>query len=216
MKNIKNGGTKGVKGTFKLFAAFCKDRGLISRFLKSAVETGEGVLALAPDPLFQALGKLGRPLNDLLVLDKDFQEFKKEYLSGEQGAVEKFLKDVNAEGDVVATDYISHLLVEKIRSLKGAKGSVLILDDFDRMDPEHIFRILNVLSAHMEGDEDNKFGFDHSLLLAIFETYKAFSITDMENRQNSGVILINSFQLNRLFLTTRRQSQRVFHCYLER
>ncbi len=162
---FKNGKEKGVGGTFRLFAAFCKDRELINRFLKSAVETGEGVLSLSPDPLFQALGKLGRPLSELLVLDKEFQEFKKEHLSGDKRAIEKFLKEVQAEGDIVATDYISHLLVERIGVLKGKKRSVLILDDFDRMDPEHIFRILNVLSAHMEGDEDNKFGFDHIVIV---------------------------------------------------
>ncbi|MEK7201691.1 MAG: P-loop NTPase fold protein, partial [Patescibacteria group bacterium] len=156
---------KDISGTFKLFAAFCKDKGLFNRFLKSAVETGESVLALSPDPLFQALGKLGRPLNELLSIDKEFQEFKNEYMNGEKGVVEKFIKEIHAEGDVIATDYISHLLVEKIDSLKESKKSVLILDDFDRMDPEHIFRILNVFSAHMEGNEENKFGFDHIIIV---------------------------------------------------
>ncbi len=170
---FKNAESKGLKGSVKLFAAFCKDRGLINRFLKSAVETGEGVLALSPDPLFQALGKLGRPLNDLLALDKEFQEFKKEYLSGEKGAVEKFLKEISAENDSVATDYISHLLYEKIETLKGDKRSVLILDDFDRIDPEHIFRILNILSAHMEGDEENKFGFDHIIIVGDIDNIRS-------------------------------------------
>src|SRR3989338_165466 len=114
---FKGNETKGLKNFFKLFAAFCKDRGLINFFLKSAVETGEGFLALSPDPLFQALGKLGRPLNDLLVLDKEFQEFKKQHLFGENGAIEKFLKEIEAGGDVIATDYIGHLLRDKISKL---------------------------------------------------------------------------------------------------
>ncbi|MAZ40537.1 hypothetical protein CL654_00260 [bacterium] len=170
---FKNTESKGLKGSFKLFAAFCKDRGLINRFLKSTVETGEGVLALSPDPLFQALGKLGRPLNELLAIDKEFQDFKKEYLSGDKGAVEKFLNEISAENDLVATDYISHLLYEKIEEVKGEKRSVLILDDFDRIDPEHIFRILNILSAHMEGEEENKFGFDHIIIVGDIDNLRS-------------------------------------------
>lgn len=162
---FKNSESKGLRGSFKLFATFCKDRGLINRFLKSAVETGEDALTLSLDPFFQALGKLGRPLNDLLAFDKEFQEFKKEYLLGEKGAIEKFLDGISAENDLVATDYISRLLCEKIELLKGEKRSVLILDDFDRIDPEHIFRILNILSAHMDGEEENKFRFDHIIIV---------------------------------------------------
>jgi hypothetical protein len=37
----------------------------------------------------------------------------------------------------------------------------LIIDDFDRLDPEHVFRILNIFSAHIDLNEaTNKFGFD--------------------------------------------------------
>lgn len=157
---------KGIKESFKLFAAFCKDKGSINGFLKTSIETGEGLLALSPDPFFQVLGKLGRPLNDLLAIDKDFQEFKKKHLSGQKEAIEKFLKEIATEVDSIATDYVSQFLRTKIEESKGdKKRSVLVLDDFDRIDPEHIFRILNVLSAHMENEEDNKFGFDHIVIV---------------------------------------------------
>ena len=104
-------------------------------------------------------------MKDLLSIDKEFQEFKKEYLVGNGKAVEKFLGESKQNADVVSTDYLSQLLRTKIGELKTGKKSVLILDDFDRIDPEHIFRILNVLSAHMEGDEDNQFGFDYIIIV---------------------------------------------------
>lgn len=38
----------------------------------------------------------------------------------------------------------------------------MIIDDLDRIDPDHIFRLLNIFAAHfdLERDEENKFGFD--------------------------------------------------------
>ncbi|MFH0891637.1 MAG: hypothetical protein V1867_02550 [Candidatus Falkowbacteria bacterium] len=170
---FKDKKANGIKENFKLFAAFCKDRGLVNKLLKSALDSGEGLLSLSPDFLFQVLSKLGRPLNDILDLDKEFQEFKKAYLSGEKGIIDKFVSEVEAKKDLVATDYIGHLLRGKIKELKGDKLSVLILDDFDRVDPEHIFRILNVLSVHMDEDEENKFGFDHIIVVGDFKNIRS-------------------------------------------
>ncbi len=64
------------------------------------------------------------------------------------------------------------LLQQKIQELKDEKKSVLILDDLDRMDPEHIFRMLNILSAQMEIDEKNELGFDHIILSGDLENIK--------------------------------------------
>jgi hypothetical protein len=43
---------------------------------------------------------------------------------------------------------------------------VLVIDDLDRLDPEHIFRLFNVFSAHYDKQtEENKFGFDKVILV---------------------------------------------------
>ena len=65
---------------------------------------------------------------------------------------------------------------------KGAESTnprkvVLVIEDLDRMDPEHIFRILNVFSAHLGDNLDeefsrNKFGFDKVLLLCDYNNIK--------------------------------------------
>ena len=58
--------------------------------------------------------------------------------------------------------------------------SVLVIDDLDRIDPAHIFRILNVFSAHIDyrNSGNNKFGFDKITLVcdiknlrSIFKTH---------------------------------------------
>lgn len=50
---------------------------------------------------------------------------------------------------------------------EGEMESVLIIDDLDRIDPEHIFRILNILSVHdnFHGTDEHKFGFNKIIIV---------------------------------------------------
>lgn len=51
-----------------------------------------------------------------------------------------------------------------------AKKPVLIIEDLDRIDPGHLFRILNVLGAHIDCQkETNKFGFNNIIIVLDFE-----------------------------------------------
>lgn len=68
-----------------------------------------------------------------------------------------------AEMDIV-TESIGAIM-DRARK-EDEKEWVLVIDDFDRIDPEHIFRILNVLSAHQtEGNNGFKFGFDKVVIV---------------------------------------------------
>lgn len=112
--------------------------------------------------------KLGRPLSDITDLAESFWKFKQKVESGDKGFVEDFLKKIK-EKKVSETDYISELLKEKIIKQKDKKQSILVLDDLDRIDPEHIFRILNIFSVHLNlqnEESQNKFGFDKVILVA--------------------------------------------------
>jgi hypothetical protein len=87
---------------------------------------------------------------------------------GEKGIIDNFKKNLKPKL-VRENDIISELIKEKISALKKNKKSVLIVDDLDRIDPEHIFRILNVFSAHFDESNkelDNKFGFDKVIIVA--------------------------------------------------
>lgn len=80
-------------------------------------------------------------------------------------------------------DHVSQLIADQLDEL--AKGNslqkVLIIDDLDRLDPEHIFRLFNVFSAHFDhvnyypnGEEikDNKFGFDKIIFVCDIENIR--------------------------------------------
>lgn len=60
----------------------------------------------------------------------------------------------------------------------GARKSVLVIEDLDRLDPGHLFRILNVISAHIDNPayvgnvSANKFGFDNIVIVMDYNVTK--------------------------------------------
>lgn len=77
-----------------------------------------------------------------------------------------FDKIVTKQGGIYDYDMVTKLLFYLISNLNDEKEVVLVIDDLDRIDPEHIFRILNVFAAHFDLNEtDNKFGFSRVILV---------------------------------------------------
>lgn len=85
------------------------------------------------------------------------------------------------------TEFISEQMDKLITSPDAEETKqkkVLIIDDLDRLDPEHIFRLFNVFSAHfdqvnyyensIEGEirNDNKFGFDKIIFVCDIENIR--------------------------------------------
>lgn len=162
---------EGIKDSSFLFYSWIKENYPVNQTLQSILSAGEFLSGLSPDPIIGLLGKLGRPLKNLLKLDEEFQEFKSEYKSGERRLVERYEETIRTKVDL-ETDYISSLVKDKIAKNKKNKKSVLVLDDMDRIDPEHIFRMLNVLSTHFEREQENKFGFDFVIFVADYSNLK--------------------------------------------
>lgn len=168
---FKENEVEGIKESSLLFYSWIKEKYSVNQTLQSILLAGEFLSELSPDPVTGLLGKLGRPMKNLLKIDEEFQKFKKEYKHGEKGLVEKYEKAIRTK-IASESDYISSLVKDKINQNKKNRKSVLVLDDMDRVDPEHIFRILNVLSAHFERDEENKFGFDVVIFVADYSNLK--------------------------------------------
>lgn len=78
-------------------------------------------------------------------------------------------------GGIYEHNYITKLINSILDELRngGEKKNVLIIDDLDRIDPDHIFRILNILSAHNnQFDSENKFLFDHIIIVCDIDNIK--------------------------------------------
>lgn len=82
-------------------------------------------------------------------------------------------------------DSATKLIRQSLQEWKAPNGQriVLVVEDLDRLDPAHLFRILNVFSAHMDfiyrnGDTPNetlvgsRFGFDSIIFVLEYENLK--------------------------------------------
>lgn len=81
------------------------------------------------------------------------------------------------QGSIFEDDLITQTIRAYITSAKKEKNSVLIIDDFDRLDPEHIFRLLNIFSLHndyLNSTYNNKFGFDKIIIVCDIDEIKNF------------------------------------------
>lgn len=106
-----------------------------------------------------------------------FKKSIEEYRKFEQEAIEDskpiFLKlqsylntAFQVRGSIYEDDIITQVLRVALETVKleTNRDNYIIIDDLDRLDPEHIFRILNILSAHNDHFDSNKFGFDKVIL----------------------------------------------------
>lgn len=108
---------------------------------------------------------------------------KREWYFKGNPIIDYFNSFENNSGSLYEFNPISNMISSMISARKKGSEStnprkvVLVIEDLDRIDPEHIFRILNVFSAHLgDGLDDefsrNKFGFDKVLLLCDYNNIK--------------------------------------------
>ncbi len=130
--------------------------------------------------LFDKLGGVipGRGISEVMKgceqLLKDYKKFANPE-DGELDEFQRFQAEIfNKEGGLYESNSLTNIIRTELAELKSnsAKENILIIDDLDRLDPDHIFRLLNVFSAHFderhrfEGENSsNKYGFDKIILV---------------------------------------------------
>lgn len=120
----------------------------------------------------------------LKAISKATKYFKRAYsvfleycqnLNIEESECLKLWDEIESKG-IYECDIITKLIIDSISKWKEKnhnKKLVLLVEDLDRIDPAHLFRILNILSAHIDYSykfglspsrdslDGNKFGFDN-------------------------------------------------------
>ena len=117
-------------------------------------------------------------MNKLCDIGKRYEQDRK--------TVESYLKNFRLQkGGLYEEDGYTKMIRAGLKVIKNGnivnnpeesgKKTVLVIEDLDRLDPAHLFRILNVVSAHIENCTrpdvvSNKFGFDKIVLVMDYET----------------------------------------------
>lgn len=127
-------------------------------------------------PLMEVASTSFSEINDLI---KDFSKFENEFNDNLKLDHNKLITHVddksNEIGSYIEYNLISKIIFNTIRRIKNrGKKVTLLVDDLDRLDPEHIFRILNIFSSHQDVNSDsNKFGFNRVILVCDLENIKS-------------------------------------------
>ena len=103
-------------------------------------------------------------------LFEGYEKYKGDINSANKDLAERFRDKLKQkEGSIYENNCISELISELIGKLRDDKGRevILIIDDLDRIDPAHIFRLFNVFAAHFDyrSEDNNKFGFDRIIFV---------------------------------------------------
>lgn len=146
---------------------------IVSLLLTMIPKVGKQVGAI-----FNHLVKLRDALNENYINSKkDISEFEQ---------IRYFLSEIEKQkGSLYEGDIITNLINSSISTIKKEENddadnllpkteSVLVIDDLDRIDPEHIFRILNIFAAHFDSASSNvnKFGFDKVIIVCDIENIR--------------------------------------------
>lgn len=152
----------------------------------SISECREDIVSCLPEINIGVHGTAGVTISTANIVNavcKVIEKCKKKWRFGGNHIKDYFNSFENNKGSLYEFNPISNMISSLIAARKkGSESSnprkvVLVIEDLDRMDPEHIFRILNVFSAHFGDDLDedfslNKFGFDKVLLLCDYNNIK--------------------------------------------
>lgn len=157
-----------------------------------------------------------RGLSFLNTQKKMYEQFKEDIDSMDDiELVEKFCSSFAAQkGGCYELDLITEIIIQSLKKFKeGHNGTnvVLIIEDMDRLDPAHLFRLLNIFSAHLDRYNiykkteelsdyvlSNKFGFDNIITVFDYDnTKKIFAHFYGRNANFKGYI--NKFITGNVF-----------------
>lgn len=161
-------------------------------------------------PIADAVGKLGGTIGEIASIGKGLYELKKELEkvaedNNEGNIIDQFMTEIESKtGSIYQKDMVTVIIRSILKRLQDSESdirTILVIDDLDRIDPEHLFRILNILTAHndIEDETSNKFGFD-----------KIITVFDVDNVKK---IFYSKYGLNVDFIgyISKFYSKEVFH-----
>jgi len=176
-----------------LFELLCNpdvqfDKEYFDRLLTSQVFVQQNAFDILK-PLIEKIPKIGKATTTateiMIAFSEKYEKFHKNVQVDDLKKAIGYIKQIKAAIASVEEDSITELIRASVQSLSGEnKKTVLLIDDLDRIDPEHIFRILNVFSSHFDiHTNENKFFFDKIILVCDVDNIR----TIFHNRYGSNI-----------------------------
>jgi hypothetical protein len=132
-------------------------------------------------PFIELIPKIGKSISvvidGIVKLSEAMHEKTKELKLDEGQLLKEFAERIEGTaGNIYEHDFYTQLIIKLVNQLREdkKKAILLIIDDLDRIDPEHVFRLLNVFAAHLdlEKQEENKFGLDKVIVCCDIENIR--------------------------------------------
>lgn len=183
--------------------------------LQNKIDISSNILDVVPDINLNgtdiSLSALSLAIKAFNKVKSKFDEYKSKF-KNEEEEIKNFIESYeNEKGSIYEFDIISQLICDLISQYrtkyKNRRKVVLLIEDLDRIDPVHIFRILNIFSAHFDRynisyteliktQGYNKFNFDKIITVCHYENVKSiYHHFYGENTDFMGYICKFSFAL---------------------
>lgn len=146
------------------------------------------VLSIIPDISIYGVDiNISNVINKIKEIKSKFDTYKEQFKTDDRTAELYITKFDKLNGSIYEFDTISQLICDIILEYKKQKPNkqvVLIIEDLDRIDPGHIFRILNVFSAHFDRYTPGLMEFDKTNGGNKFCIDKILTVCDIDNIEN--------------------------------
>ena len=157
---------------------------------------------------------------DKVIPENVMREFVDTFEKPDAKELSDFVREqINQVGSIYEKNIITELINNELARIKQSKGveerakrNVLVIDDLDRIDPEHIFRLLNVFSAHLDQGDSRlslKFDFDHVIFVCDIENLKEL-FAKKYGSVSSWQGYINKFYTNGYFILENKSLMQYF------
>lgn len=128
---------------------------------------------------------LPKMVNVLKTLEKKYKEHSEKFEPDEKKITDFIEKVSKVKGSIYEFDFISQLICllndNYRKKYKNRREIVLVIEDLDRIDPAHIFRILNIFSAHFDWFSMPSAKFQEQYYMNKFRFDKIITVCDYEN-----------------------------------
>lgn len=160
--------------------------------------------------------------NVLHKIKAGFDDYKKKLEGGKtENKINEYIAAFGVgKGKIYEFDMMSFLIssfIEKYKEKYPDRKIVLCVEDLDRLDPAHIFRILNIFSAHVDrqfisfeeqerfGIRKNKFGFDKTIIVCDYTKLNALFLHFYGEKANFNGYISKFSSSNPFFYSFRKK-----------